>query len=633
MNIMMIENLTKSYGEKTLFKDISFSINDGDKIGIIGINGVGKSTLLKIIYGIDTADSGSVNMPSKTRIEFLSQNPNFDPKATVLEQIFKGDSPIMKLIQRYELALEKLENNPENKEFQEKILSLNNEMTAQDAWETENRAKTILTKLGIKHFDSKMDTLSGGQQKRVALAAALIAPCELLILDEPTNHMDNNTIDWIEEYLTSRKGALLMITHDRYFLDRVVNKTLELEKGNLYTYPGNYSYFIEKRLERREIANSIEKKRKNLYKKELEWIRSGCQARTTKSKSRIQRFEIIKNSKVDLTQEVLDISLGQSRLGKKIVSIKNLSKSFDNKKIIDNFSYTVLKNDRIGIIGDNGIGKSTLLNIIKGVLNPDSGSIDIGSTVKIGYFSQKTTHMDESLRAIDYIKEHSEIFEMSDGSKISASQIMEQFLFTPDMQWTYINRLSGGEKRRLYLLKILVAAPNVLLLDEPTNDLDIDSLKVLESYIDNFEGPVISVSHDRYFLNRTCSRIFSYEGSGKILEHTGNYTDFINFKKSIIPDVLVKNNNKENTSKKPKKQAQLKLTYKENLEFQSIESEIESLEALLDKLENDMNNNSRDFVKLNELLKEKELVEEKLLDKMERFEYLNNIYENVNTEK
>ena len=626
MNIMMIENLTKSYGEKTLFKDISFSINDGDKIGIIGINGVGKSTLLKIIYGIDIADSGSVNMPSKTRIEFLSQDPNFDPKATVLEQIFKGDSPIMKLIQRYELALEKLENNPENKEFQEKILSLNNEMTAQDAWETENRAKTILTKLGIKHFDSKMNTLSGGQQKRVALAAALIAPCELLILDEPTNHMDNNTIDWIEEYLTSRKGALLMITHDRYFLDRVVNKTLELEKGNLYTYPGNYSYFIEKRLERREIANSIEKKRKNLYKKELEWIRSGCQARTTKSKSRIQRFEIIKNSKVDLTQEVLDISLGQSRLGKKIVSIKNLSKSFDNKKIIDNFSYTVLKNDRIGIIGDNGIGKSTLLNIIKGVLNPDSGSIDIGSTVKIGYFSQKTTHMDESLRAIDYIKEHSEIFEMSDGSKISASQIMEQFLFTPDMQWTYINRLSGGEKRRLYLLKILVAAPNVLLLDEPTNDLDIDSLKVLESYIDNFEGPVISVSHDRYFLNRTCSRIFSYEGSGKILEHTGNYTDFRNFKKSIIPDVLVKNNNKENTSKKPKKQAQLKLTYKENLEFQSIESEIESLEALLDKLENDMNNNSRDFVKLNELLKEKELVEEKLLDKMERFEYLNDIY-------
>jgi len=626
MNIMMIENLTKSYGEKTLFKDISFSINDGDKIGIIGINGVGKSTLLKIIYGIDIADSGSVNMPSKTRIEFLSQDPNFDPKATVLEQIFKGDSPIMKLIQRYELALEKLENNPENKEFQEKILSLNNEMTAQDAWETENRAKTILTKLGIKHFDSKMNTLSGGQQKRVALAAALIAPCELLILDEPTNHMDNNTIDWIEEYLTSRKGAILMITHDRYFLDRVVNKTLELEKGNLYTYPGNYSYFIEKRLERREIANSIEKKRKNLYKKELEWIRSGCQARTTKSKSRIQRFEIIKNSKVDLTQEVLDISLGQSRLGKKIVSIKNLSKSFDNKKIIDNFSYTVLKNDRIGIIGDNGIGKSTLLNIIKGVLNPDSGSIDIGSTVKIGYFSQKTTHMDESLRAIDYIKEHSEIFEMSDGSKISASQIMEQFLFTPDMQWTYINRLSGGEKRRLYLLKILVAAPNVLLLDEPTNDLDIDSLKVLESYIDNFEGPVISVSHDRYFLNRTCSRIFSYEGSGKILEHTGNYTDFRNFKKSIIPDVLVKNNNKENTSKKPKKQAQLKLTYKENLEFQSIESEIESLEALLDKLENDMNNNSRDFVKLNELLKEKELVEEKLLDKMERFEYLNDIY-------
>ncbi|MEA3423515.1 MAG: ABC-F family ATP-binding cassette domain-containing protein, partial [Bacillota bacterium] len=430
MNILTIENLTKSYGEKILFSNINFSVNDEDKIGIIGINGTGKSSLLKIIYGLDTADSGTINMKSDIQIEFLAQNPSFDPDATVLEQIFKGDSKIMNLLNRYENTLELLNDNPGDLNLQKALNTLNEEMTAKDAWEIESRGKTILTKLGITRFNAIMNTLSGGQQKRVSVASALISPCDLLILDEPTNHMDNSTIDWLEDYLKTRKGALLMITHDRYFLDRVVNKTLELDNGDIYTYFGNYSYFIEKKIERRAIQNMTEQKRQNLYKKELQWIRAGVQARSTKQKARIKRFEELKDAAFDLQNEDIDISLGQTRLGKKVINIENVSKKFDDINVIDNFSYILLRNDRIGIIGDNGFGKSTLLNIINGDLVPDSGKIDIGSTVKIGYFTQDTVDMDGDKRAIEYVKEYAEFIETSDGSKISASQMMERFLFT-----------------------------------------------------------------------------------------------------------------------------------------------------------------------------------------------------------
>ncbi len=593
MNIVTIESISKSYGVKTLFENISFTINDHDKTGLIGVNGTGKSTLLKIIAGYETPDTGLIKIPSGMSIEYLSQNPVFDPDSTVLEQVFRGESPATHSVREYEV-------------------------------------KTILTKLGINNFDEKIDTLSGGQKKRVALSRALISPCDLLILDEPTNHMDNNTIAWLETYLGKRKGALLMITHDRYFLDRVVNKTIELDGGKLYTYTGNYSAFIEKKLERQNLETAIERKRQNLYKKELNWIRTGAKARTTKQKARIQRFEELKDAKPNIDDSEIDISVAHSRLGKKIITFDNVSKSFGDKILIQNFSYVVLKNDRIGIIGDNGLGKSTLLNLIAGKLNMDCGTIDIGTTVNIAYFSQESEEMNINLRGIEYIKESAEYVTTADGTRISASQMMERFLFSKELQWTHISRLSGGERRRLYLLKVLMDAPNVLILDEPTNDFDIDTLKVLENYIDEFNGAVISVSHDRYFLDRTCNKIFSFEGCGKIAQYTGNYTDHIIHKKDVLNDNLKegKSKGKSNSSQREKKK-KIKFTYKEKIEYEKIDAEIEILENKLTKLEDEIQKYATDFTKLQELMANKDIVEEELFYKMERQEYLSGIEEQM----
>lgn len=630
MNVVSIENVSKHYGDKVLFDEVSFNINDIDKMGLIGINGTGKSTLLKIIAGVETPDSGSIVIPRGMRIEYLPQNPEFDPEATVLEQVFKADSPLMKLIREYEKTIEYISRGSDDADLQEKLIKLSQDMDSQNAWELESQVKIVLTKLGISNFDSKIDTLSGGQRKRVALASALITPCDLLILDEPTNHMDNSTIEWLEEYLQNRKGALLLITHDRYFLDRVVNRTIELDKGKLYTYTGNYSEFLEKKMERKNLESGMEKKRQNLYRKELEWIRTGARARTTKQKARIQRFEEIKESKIDINESNLEISVGHSRLGKKIIEIKDISKSFGKNQIIENFSYTLLRDDRIGIIGDNGIGKSTLLNVITGRLKIDSGSIDVGTTVKIGYFSQESEGMNANLRAIEYIREGAEYIRTSDGSKISASQMMERFLFNQDMQWVYISRLSGGEKRRLHLLRMLMEAPNVIILDEPTNDLDIDTLKVLESYIDEFMGAVIAVSHDRYFLDRICTRIFSFEGNGKIVEHTGNYSDFVEYKKKYIREEDEhKLEKKKDLDTKRKKEPKLKFSYKEKLEYETIEGDIEVLENKISEIENNIAINSSDFLTLQELTKEKERVEEELVFKMERWEYLSELAEKI----
>ncbi|WP_432408969.1 ABC-F family ATP-binding cassette domain-containing protein [Wukongibacter sp. M2B1] len=634
MNIVSIENISKHYGDKILFNEVSFNINDIDKMGLIGINGTGKSTLLKIIAGIETSDSGSITIPKGMRIEYLPQNPEFDPDATVLEQVFKGDSPAMKAIREYEKTIEDISRASDDSLLQEKLIKLSQSMDSQNAWELESQIKIVLTKLGISNFDSKIGTLSGGQRKRVALARALITPCDLLILDEPTNHMDNSTIEWLEEYLQNRKGALLLITHDRYFLDRVVNRTIELDKGRLYTYTGNYSEFLEKKMERTSLETAMEKKRQNLYRKELEWIRTGARARTTKQKARIQRFEEIKESKIDLNDSNLEISVGHSRLGKKIIEIKDISKSFGENHLIKNFNYTLLRDDRIGIIGDNGIGKSTLLNVITGKLELDRGSIDIGTTVKIGYFSQESEGMDESLRAIEYIREGAEYITTSDGSKISASQMMERFLFSQDMQWVYISRLSGGERRRLHLLRVLMEAPNVLILDEPTNDLDIDTLKVLEGYIDEFRGAVITVSHDRYFLDRICTRIFSFEGSGKIIEHTGNYSDFVVYKKRYMSDEInEQKSEKKDTSIKRKKEPQLKFSYKEKLEYDIIEADIEAIESKISDIEDDIAINASNFLTLQELTKEKEKIEEELTFKMERWEYLSELAEKISKSK
>lgn len=635
MNILTANNISKSYVEKKLFKNISFTINNGDKVGLIGINGTGKSTLLKIISGYETADLGDINIPNGINIEHLDQNPKFDSQSTVLQQIFKSNSPSIKLIKKYQETLKTIEENPKDETLQKQLLKLTNEINNLNAWDMESQVKTVLTKLGVTDFNKKMGTLSGGQRKRVALASALLSPCDLLILDEPTNHMDNKSIDWLEDYLKIRKGALLMVTHDRYFLDRVVNKTMELDHGKIYTYTGNYSQFIEKKIERKNLESAIERKKQNLYKKELKWIKSGVKARGTKQKARIQRFEELKNSKVNIDDSKIDISVGYSRLGKKIIQMKGISKSFGKNQLIKDFSYIFLRNHRIGIIGDNGTGKSTFLNLIAGKLIADEGIIDIGKTVKIGYFAQTSENIDENLRAIEYIRKSAEYINTSDGNKISASQMMERFLFSNDMQWTYISRLSGGEKRRLYLLKILMNAPNVLILDEPTNDLDIDTLNILEDYIDEFDGAVISVSHDRYFLDRTCDRIFFFEGNGYIKEYIGNYSDFIAKRKNNIKeefkDKLPKRKNPPNieTSKKKK----LKFSYKEKFEYEKIDSEIELLENELSNIEDKIQEYSRDFEKLQEFIVKKDEIEEKLLFKMERQEYLNNLEKKIRNSK
>jgi ATP-binding cassette subfamily F protein uup len=628
ITLVSLDNISKSYGEKILFENISMSISDIDKIGLIGVNGTGKSTLLKIIAGLEKSETGSISYSKGITIEYLSQTPDYESNATIIEQVFKSESDAMKLIREYEQTLKNIDDNPNNPDLQNKLLDLTTEMKSQNLWDYESQVKTILTKLGITDFNKKMNVLSGGQKKRVTLASALITPCDLLILDEPTNHMDNDTIDWLEKYLESRKGALVMITHDRYFLDRVANRTIELEQGDLFSYSGNYSVFVEKKIESQELKNALERKRLNLYRNELKWIKRGARARSTKQKARIQRFEQLKDSKINVDEEKINISVGHTRLGNKIIEINNISKSFNEIPYINDFSHVILKTDRIGIIGNNGTGKSTLLNIITGKLTPDLGSIDIGSTVKIGYFSQESEDMNINLRAIEYIKDVAEFITTADGMKISASKLMETFLFTKDMQWTYISKLSGGERRRLYLLRILMSSPNILILDEPTNDLDIDTLKVLEDYIDNFNGAVITVSHDRYFLDRTCNKIFSFEGNNTIIEHTGNYSDYLDYKKINVSAPITKKDKSTNTYKnnKPNKP---KFTYKEKIEYENIDAEIEKLENKLIKIDEDISTNSTDFVRLQELVDEKNDIEDKLLYKMERQEYLSNLEESI----
>jgi ATP-binding cassette subfamily F protein uup len=519
MNLLSAEGITKSYSEKKLFNNISLGINDGDKIGVIGINGTGKSTLLKVIAGVEELDDGRIIRSNGLQIEYLSQNPAFEEDSTVIQQVFKGNSPVMKLLREYEEALN-------NNSSPERIMKLTQQIDLLNGWTLESEAKSILSKLGILDFTAKVGTLSGGQRKRIALAAALIQPSNLLILDEPTNHLDNDTIDWLEQYLNKRKGALLMVTHDRYFLDRVVNVIIELDRGNLYSYKGNYTEFLEKKSERMEREEASEAKRQNLLRKELAWIRRGAKARTTKQKARIDRFEKLSSQEVDIVEDKIDISVGSSRLGKKVIEINNISKAYGNRTLIKNFDYTVLRDDRIGIVGPNGMGKSTLINIIAGKLEGDGGYVDLGETVKIGLYSQETNFLKEDMRVIEYIRETAEYLTTAEGEKITASQMLERFLFPPESQWTPIEKLSGGEKRRLYLLKVLMEAPNVLLLDEPTNDLDIETLTILEDYIDNFQGAVIAVSHDRYFLDRIAEKIFAFKEGGEIVQYSGNYSDY-----------------------------------------------------------------------------------------------------------
>ena len=635
LNLMTIENISKSYSVKTLLKDISFGISEGEKIGVIGVNGTGKSTLLKIIAGVETPETGKITKGNKVRIEYLSQNPYFEEEATVLEQVFKGNSPEMKLLRDYQEILEVLQTEY-NDEINERLLKLQDQIDRLNLWDLESEAKSVLTKLGITNFNQKVKELSGGQRKRVALASALITPCELLILDEPTNHLDNETISKLEDYLNSRKGALLMITHDRYFLDRVTNRIIELDKGKLYSYDGNYSLFLEKKMERLQLEAAMEDKRQNLLRKELAWVRRGAQARSTKQKARLQRFDELKNQEKPTTQENLDISVASTRLGRKIMEFNHVCKSYGDRTLIHDLDYTLARTDRIGIVGPNGIGKSTLINLIRGKIQPDSGSIDIGETVNIGCFAQESEEMKPTMRAIDYIKEKREYIETGDGTRITASQMCERFLFDGHLQYSQIGTLSGGERRRLYLLRILMDAPNVLLLDEPTNDLDIDTLRRLEDYLDEFNGIVITVSHDRYFLDRICNKIFAYEGNGNIMIYTGNYSDYLVYQEAnaLAKEVLQEEVKvKESTKAKPRLEKKIKFTFAEQKEFETIDDEIAELEEKISTLDEQLIQYATDYVKLQEIMSEKSVIEETLTHKYERWEYLNQLAEEIENSK
>ena len=610
MNLITAEHLTHSYTERLLLDDTSFSLGENEKVGIIGINGTGKSTLLKILAGIVEPDSGKITMGRNLRIGYLSQKPEFANKITALEAAL----PLKKDIA----------DSPANYEPQ---------------------AKNMMNKLGFKNYTQPIEELSGGQRKRIALIRTLLTPADILILDEPTNHLDSAMNEWLEDYLKKYRGALIMITHDRYFLDTVVNRIVEIDKGKLYSYECNYLGFLERKAQREEIANATERKRQSLLKTEIAWMMRGARARSTKQKAHIQRYENLRDMKAPATDSTIEISSASSRLGKTTIELEHISKSYDNIPVISDFTYFFLRNDRVGIIGPNGCGKSTLMNIITGNVTPDSGIVTIGQTVKIGYFSQENEAMDESLRVIDYVREGGEVIHTKDGT-VSASVMLERFLFPPDQQYSIIGKLSGGEKRRLYLLRILMEAPNILILDEPTNDLDIATLTRLEDYLDSFEGIVITVSHDRYFLDRVVSRIFCFE-NGTIKQYEGGYTDYLNHTthKLDVTDAGIssseKNSPDDDTAEetdKPKvtkdnwkdgQTKKLKMSYKEEKEFETIENDIATLEQQIEDTDNEMLKAANDFVKLGELSAKKEELQKELEHKMDRWMYLEELADKI----
>lgn len=610
MILLNATDISKSYTASPLLSNLSYAINEGDKIGLIGVNGTGKSTLLRITAGIEDADSGKIILTGGVRIGYLPQAPAYDPEKTVLEQAVSY-------------------------------------LTREIAAEGEYKCKSMLNQLGITDFEKKMNTLSGGERKRVAMAGIFTNECDTLILDEPTNHIDSDTVEWLENYLKKFRGAIFMVTHDRYFLDRVTNVILELTGGRLYRHEGNYEVYLENRAAREEMALATERKRRTLYRRELEWMRRGAQARTTKAKGRIDRFHQLEESKLVVNNAALEMKSVSSRLGKKIIELEHVSKAFDGVPVISDFSYTVLRNDRIGIIGENGSGKSTLLKLISGELQPDSGSVEIGETVKIGYFSQENEHMDKSRRVIEYICDIAHNVKTEDGY-ISASQMLERFLFPPHMHSIPVSRLSGGEQRRLYLLGILMSAPNVLLLDEPTNDLDIDTLCILEDYLDSFAGAVIAVSHDRHFIDRIAEKTFVYKGEGHIAEYPGGYSDWVerraaglaaekNAGKSGGKTAASDGKQTDSTSQtgrtdagRPKK---LKFSYKEQREFETIDEDIAALESAIEEVDGRIAEAGSDYCKLQELTVKRDELTAALDEKMERWVYLNDLAEKIEAQK
>ena len=599
MNILTVDNITKSYGVRKIFDGASFFLQEGEKAGIIGINGTGKSTLLKIIAGLEETDDGTVIKANHCLVRYLPQNPEFAPEETVLEAVLRGN---------------RVEEN---------------------AGTIEADAKSMLTKLGVTEFDQPCGQLSGGQRKRLALVSVLLSPAEILLLDEPTNHLDNSMSDWLEEQLRSRKGAMIMVTHDRYFLDSVTDRILELDKGKIYSYDANYSGYLELKMQREEMAQASEKKRLNILRNELAWVQRGARARSTKQKARLQRFEELKNVKGPVTDGKVELTSAASRLGRTTVEIENVSKSYGDKVLIRDFTYLFGKDDRVGFIGPNGSGKTTLMKMILGEVAPDSGHIEIGQTVKLGYYAQEIddTMMHPEQRVIDYIRDVAEYITTEDG-QITAARMLERFLFSGEDQYGQLGKLSGGERRRLQLCKVLMGAPNVLILDEPTNDLDIATLQILEDYLDTFPGIVIVVSHDRYFLDRVVRRIFALEDT-RMVQYEGGYTDYANRKAAegttestgAAATSQPKNADEENTSKnwKSGQKRKLKFTYQEQKDYESIEGEMAALEEKIAALEADFSKYASDFVKLNELTQEKEAAEQQLEEKMERWMYLEDL--------
>ena len=536
MSIVTLQSVKKDFGIKELLKDASFSLDPNDKVGLIGTNGSGKSTLLKMIARLESIDSGQILVNSGAKIVYLPQQPDLDENHTVLEQVFADSGEQMNLVKEYEELSDKLAHYPDDSQLMSRLSTVMERMDATGAWEVETNAKIILTKLGIVDFDVKVGTLSGGYRKRIALAAALISEPDLLLMDEPTNHLDALSVEWLQSYLNRYRGALLLITHDRYFLDKVTNRIIEIDRGDIYNYTGNYSYYLEKKALAEESAVSTQRKHQGLLRKELEWLKKGPKARSTKQKARIDRAHALRDTEFKDINGKVDISTVGRRIGKKVIELKNVSKAYNNRTLIHDFTYEFSPEDRIGIIGGNGAGKSTLMDIMTARIKPDSGTVEIGTTIHIGYFNQHSeellTAVDDNQRVIDYIKEEGEFIEISDGTKITASQMLERFLFPGNQQYAPINKLSGGEKRRLYLLRILISAPNVLILDEPTNDLDVQTLAVLEDYLEDFNGCVVVVSHDRYFLDRTVDRIFALEEGGGLRQYPGNYSIYLDYKKA-----------------------------------------------------------------------------------------------------
>ena len=601
MNILNIEHISKVYGEKVIFDDISCGIQEGEKIGIIGINGTGKSTLLRILAGLEEGDEGQVIMQNGVRMAYLPQNPQFPADSTVLDYVADG---------RW------------HKE-----------------WGTESEAGNVLNKLGLTDHQAKISHLSGGQKKRAALARILVNPSDILILDEPTNHLDGEMVSWLEDYLIRFKGVLIMVTHDRYFLDRVSNRILEISHGSLYSYEANYSRFLELKAQREEMELASDRKRRSVLRMELEWAKRGCRARSTKQRARLERLEALKNGTTPLAEQTVEMDSVETRMGKKTILLHHLTKKYQDKMLVNDFDYIVLRGQRLGIIGPNGCGKSTLIRMIAGVVQPDQGEVEIGETIRIGYFAQEVPDMDNNQRVIDYIRDVAEYIPTRDG-KITASMMLERFLFDPAMQYTPIQKLSGGEKRRLYLLKVLMEAPNVLLLDEPGNDLDIPTLTILEDYLSSFNGIVITVSHDRYFLDNVVDRIFAFEGDGHLVQYEGGYTDYVKAKqeKTVHTSLTSLEKSAEDKKKaakewKKNRPEKLKFSFKEQKEFETIDDVISSLEEKIENLDQEILKNATNSLKLQELMKEKGDAEALLEEKMDRWVYLNDLAQRIEEEK